>query len=103
MTAGLDGELFEGVDDRSGVADHRLPRNEPGQADGYRYIKDGADDQRGDDAEGEIFLRLLALLGGRRDRVETDVSKEDNRPAGEDSRKTVRRKRVPVGWVNVAE
>ena len=83
MAAGKEGELLERVDDRSGVAHHRLPGHQAGEADGDGHVEHRADDQRGDDADGQVALRVAALLGGRRDRVEADVGEEDDGAAGE--------------------
>ena len=43
-------------------------------------VEHRADDQRGEDADRHVALRLLGLLGVRRDRVEADVGEEDDRP-----------------------
>ena len=83
MAAGQDGELLERVDDRRGVAHHRLPGHQSGEADGDGNIEHGADDQRGDDADGQIALRVAALFGRGGDGIEADVGEEDDGAAGE--------------------
>src|SRR5205823_2678398 len=39
-------------------------------------VNDGADRERAEDADGHVALRVLRFLGGRRDGIEADVSKE---------------------------
>src|SRR5256885_7931281 len=39
-------------------------------------FRSGAHDERRDDAEGDVLLRVLRLLGGRADGVEADRSEE---------------------------
>ena len=56
-----------------------------------RDVEDRADDQRGDDADRHVALRVLGLLGVGRDRVEADVGEEDDRRPGEHA------ERLPAG------
>ena len=55
------------------------------QDDGDADIEHGADDQRRDDAEGQIALRIARFLGRGGDRIESDVGEEDDGAAGDDS------------------
>ena len=55
-----------------------LVAHHAGQHGDDRDVKDGADDQRGDDADGHVALGLLRLLGVGGDRVEADVGEEDD-------------------------
>ena len=45
VSAGENGELFEGVDHRRGIAHHRLPRHQAGEADSDGNVEHGADEQ----------------------------------------------------------
>src|SRR5207253_11489858 len=56
-----------------------LPANHPGQHAGHENIKNRANNQRCQDANGKITLRFLAFLGRRGDSVETDVREKDVR------------------------
>ncbi len=103
MAAGQQGKLLERVHHRRGVAHHGMPGNQAGEADGDGDIEHGADDQRGDDADRQVALRVLAFLGGRRDGVEADVSEEDDGPTGQHARPTVGHKGMPVGRMNEAD
>ena len=78
MAAGKDGEFFKSVDYRGSVIDHRIPLDQSSEADGHGHIENGADNQGGDDADGQVALRVAALLGGGGDRVEADVGEEDD-------------------------
>jgi len=94
--AGQEGEALEGVDDRGGVAHDRLPGNDAAEHDGYRAVEHGAGHQSGEDAEGQIALRVFALLGGRGDGVETDVGEEDDGAAGEYAGPAIGHEGMPV-------
>ncbi len=59
-----------------------------------------AHDQRHDDAEGQIFLRIARFLGGCRDRIESDVGKENDGASGDDSGEARRREGHPVGGLH---
>ncbi len=61
-----------------------------------RAIEDGANQQRGQNAEGQVVLRVVALLGGRRDGVEADVGEEDDGAAGEHAGPAVGHEGMPV-------
>ena len=56
-----------------------------------RDVEDGADDERGDDADGHVALRVLGLLGVGGDRVEADVGEEDDRRAGQHAQRLAAR------------
>ena len=73
-----------------------LPANHPGQHAGHENIKNRANNQRCQNANGKITLRFLAFLGRRGDSVETDVCEKDVSRARPDSREAHRRKRGPV-------
>ena len=59
-------------------------------------IEYGTGHQRGQDAEGQVALRVLALLGCGGDRVEADVGEEDDGAAGQHPGPAVWHERVPV-------
>jgi hypothetical protein len=59
-------------------------------------IEQRADDQRHDDAEGQIFLRIARFLGGGGDRIESDVGEENDCASGHDSGKAGRGEGRPV-------
>ncbi len=94
--AGQQREPLERVDHRRGVAHHRLPGHNAAEHDGHRAVEHGAGHQRGQDADGQVALRVLALLGRRRDRVEADVSEEDDGAAGEHAGPAVGHEGMPV-------
>ena len=79
---GMQRELLERVHYRRGVAHDGLPWDDPTEHDGNSAVKHGAGDKGSEDAEGQIALRLLALFGGGRDRIEANVGEEDDRSAG---------------------
>ena len=96
MAAGQKREFLERVHDRCGVAHHGLPGNESREANGDGNIKHGADDERGDDADGQIALGIAAFLGGGGDGIEADVGEEDDGAAGEHARPAVGHEGMPV-------
>jgi len=78
-----DGEALEGVDERRGIADDRLPGNDSCEDKRDTDVEDGADDKRGDDADRNRTLRVAALFAGGGDGIEADVGEEDDAAAGE--------------------
>ena len=75
----------------------------PGKTDGDRNVEHRADHQRGDDADGQIALRVVALLSGGGDGIEADVGEEDNGAAGEHARPSIGHEGMPVGGMNEAD
>ena len=49
---------------------------------------------------GRSRLRILALLGGGRNRIEADIGEENDRAAGEDAGPAVGREGMPVRRMN---
>ena len=92
----LEIDLLERVDHRRSIVHQRAPMDQAGEHDRDSDVEDGADDQRGDDADGHIALRILALLGRGGDGVESDVGEEDDGAAGEESRPAIGIERIPV-------
>ena len=74
------------VDHGSGIVDQVVPRHDSGEHHGHRDIEHGADDQRGNDANGNIALRILGFFSRGRNGVESDVGEEDDGAAGEHAR-----------------
>ncbi len=60
-----------------------VPRHDSGEHHGYRDVEHGADNQRGDDADGNVALRILGLFRCGGDRVKSDVGEENDGAAGE--------------------
>jgi len=94
--AGHQGEALESVDDRGGVSHDRLPGNDAAEHDGNRAVEDGTSDEGGEDAEGQVTLRVFALLGGGGDGIEADVGEEDDGAASEDAGPAIGHEGVPV-------
>ena len=93
---GHEGEFFEGVDNGGGVAHDRLPGHDAAEHDGDRAVEDGAGQQSRQDTEGQVALRVFALFGCRRNRIEADVGEEDDGAAGEDAGPAVGHEGMPV-------
>ena len=55
----------------------------PGEHDRDRNIEHGDDGQRGENAAGDVALRILGFLGGGGDHIETDECEEHDRGAGQ--------------------
>ena len=77
---------------RAAAGSRLLVGHHPGHDQGDRAVEDRADRERGDDADGQVALRVLGLLGRRRDDVEADVREEDERRAREDAADAERRR-----------
>ena len=93
----------QGVGDRSfgGLAgDESRVLHHAQQHDRHADIKNGADDQRGDDAEGQVALRIARFLGRGGNRIETDVGEEDDGASGDDAAEPGGRKRLPVAGIH---
>ena len=75
-------------------------KDEAGKTDRDRDIEHGANDERGDDADGQIPLRLAAFFGRGRYRIEADVREENNGPASQDAGHAVGHERMPVSGMN---
>ena len=84
-------ENFQGIRNRRfrGLArDEGRVLEHPEQHDGYPYIEHRAHHQRSDDAKRQVTLRLLAFLGRGRDGIKTDIGKEHDGAAGQDTRES---------------
>ena len=73
-----------------------MPRNDAAEDNGHSAVEERAGDERGEDADGQIALRMLALLGRGRDGVEPNVGEEDDGAAGKDARPAVGHEGMPV-------
>ena len=63
-------------------------------------VEHRTDDQRSDDAEGQVALRVARLLGRGGDGIEADVSEENDSASGDDAAEAGRRERLPVAGVH---
>ena len=73
-----------------------LPMNHARQHTGHGNVKNRADEQGNDDADGKIALGILGFLSGCGDGVKSDICEKDVRGASPDAGKTHRRERMPV-------
>ena len=76
---------------------HLLPRHHARQHRRHADIEQRADQQRKNDPDRQIPLRILRLLRRRRHRVEADIREENIPRRHPDARETERRKAGPVG------
>ena len=93
-------QALQGVDDGRGVVQQSLPGHQAGEHHHHGDVKDRANDERGDDADGQVALRVFAFLGGGGDGIEADVGEENDRAAGENSGPAIGREGMPVRGVN---
>src|ERR1035438_9161623 len=100
--AGLQRKPLERIHHRCSVAHYRMPGNNAAEGDGYSTVEESAGHECGEDAEGQIALRIVALLSGRRNGVEADVREENDGAAGEHAGKAVGHEWMPVARVNEA-
>jgi len=102
---GTGSELLEGVGDGSlgsgALAEDGILHHAE-QDERHADVEDGADDERGDDSEGNVFLRILGFLGGGGDGVKADVGEENDCAAGEDAAESGGCEGNPVGFVDEA-
>ena len=96
LPPGSEREPLERVDDRGRVAHDRLPGHDAAEHDGDSAVEQRAGDERGQNAEGQVALRILALLGRGGDRIEADVGEEDDGAAGEHAGPAVGHEGMPV-------
>ena len=89
-----DGSIRGGAGDEGGVLHHAE------QHDRDADVEHGADDQRGDDAKGQVALRSLAFFGGGGNRIEADIGEEDDGAAGDDAAEAGRGEGLPVRGMN---
>ena len=78
-------EPAQRVHHRRGILRQQLPRHQAGQHQGDADVENGGDDQRGNDADGDIALGIFAFFGCGGDRVEADIGKENDGAAGQDA------------------
>ena len=70
---------------------------------GHEDVDQGGDEQRAEDADRQVALRVLGLLAGRRDGVEADVGEEDQRGGVDRALRPVGRARREVVAVDRRE
>ena len=76
--------------DRSGGVGQQLIVDQSDHDAGDEDVEYRTDGQTAEDADRHILLRILGFLCGGRNRVKTDVGKEDDRGSGNDARETIR-------------
>ena len=92
----LEREALEGIHHRRAVAHDGVPWHDAAEDDGDSAVEKRAGNKRGEDAEGQIALRVLAFLCRGGDGVEPDVGEEDDGPAGEHARPPIGHEGMPV-------
>ena len=75
-------------------------RHHAGNHRRHRYVEDRANQQGRQNADRRVALRISRLFGVRRDRVESDEGKEDDRGPEHDSRQAVGHERRAGGVVD---
>ena len=93
---------------RNGSFDiHIAPGHHTGKNASHQNIENGAHQQRGDDADRQVSLRILGFLRSRRNRVETDVGKKDVSRSGPNPRESEGserdQSRSPVAGVHITK
>ena len=79
------------------ASDQVVIGNQPGEDGGHDHIKHCADNQRRNDADGQISGGILGFLRNCRYGVKTDISEEDDRGSGQCAAPPVWLKWMPVG------
>src|SRR6266568_6823594 len=93
--------MLHAVDYWGRVVPDSLPGHNSGENNGDPYIQNGAHNQCGNDSDREIALGIASFFSSGRNRIETDIGEENDRASGQDSRPSVRRKRMPVSGTDV--
>src|SRR6267154_4469009 len=93
--------MLHAIDHRRRIVPDGLPRYDSGENHSDAYVQNGAHNQRGDNSYRKIALRIASFLSGGGDRIEPDISEENNGTAGKDSRPSIGRKWVPVSRADV--
>ena len=93
-------EFLERIDNWRGVVEERVPFDQASEDDDYADIEECANDERGDDAEREVALRVVTFFGGGGDGIKPDVREKNDRAAGQYAGPAIWRERMPVGRVN---
>ena len=71
--------------------------NDSSQQAGNQNVKNGADDQRSQNADGHVLLRIFGFLRRRRDGIESDIGEEDDTGGARDSRPAILSERSLIG------
>ena len=61
-------------------------RGDAAQHVGEQHVENGAEDERAENADRHVALRISRFLRGGRDRVETDIGEEDDAGRAENSK-----------------
>ena len=78
-----------------------MPGHDSRQDNGHRNVKNRANDQGGNDSDRQVALRITSFFGGGRDRIESDVRKENDRTPGQNARPSLGREGMPVARTDV--
>src|SRR5581483_2677432 len=82
-------KLLESVHDGCSIIHHRLPRNQASERNSDSDVQNRAHNESGNNPGRNIALRVAGFLCGSRDRVKSDVSKENDGSAGEHAGPTI--------------
>src|SRR6202044_2724061 len=93
-------KAFHGVDDRGRVVHERMPGNQASQNDDYSDVKNRTNDERCDDADRQVTLRIFAFFRSGRDGVKADVSEKYDRPASKNSRPSIGSEGMPIAGMD---
>ena len=99
----LRAEMVQGIGHRrvgSFAGNERGVFHHSQENDGNADVEDRADDQRTDDADGKIALRIFGFLRRGGDGIEADVGEKDDRAAGDDPAEARGSERLPVGGMD---
>lgn len=86
--------------DRLRRVEHRI-RHDAREDGGDNGVEQRTDEERADDADGQIPCGVAALFRRRRDGVEADVGEEDDGRARDDAAVAERQERIPIRRVDV--
>ena len=75
--------------------------HDAGEDGGDDGIEERADEERADDADGQIARRVAALLGRCGDGIEADIGEEDDGGAGDDAAVAEGQERLPIRRVDM--
>ena len=93
--AEMETDVFQDERRRCCRIEHGI-RDDAGHGGADGDIKDRTDGQGRNDADRHIVFRILRFFRCRRESVEAEVGKEEDRRAGEDAVDAVRQERLPV-------
>ena len=89
-------KFFERVHDRGGVVHQGVPLNQSREHHNHGDVEQRANNERCNNTDRQVALRILTFLGSRGDRIKSDVGEENDRSAGQNAGPTVRCEGVVV-------